>query len=551
MDTSNRIDTSTSFALELRTRRQNAMDDGAQDLFAQALGQQLAKNQDENSARYSVTKSRPALAGDDAAEKSRTAESQPARATRPTGTGAAHPISHEAVSGKKSASPQTPPPKPNARTGANPKPAPSGSAQTAKPKSTSDEGGKSVVSTPATASTAEPADTDATTTAATADTTTDEDGAEDKTGLEEKDAATAVPAPAEPATAMAPAPPPAAAVIPVVQAAVLLLSGVAAPNEDAATEQAASDPQALPALLSKLQAAGVSAAAGPKPAAADATPQQNDPNAIGDDSQQQQRIDLTKPAEPMSTDRAPVAATKPKAKTAAQDNTITAQSDVSSKPILPQQAALAVLAQADTGSGRGTTLPEGMRVNDEGEVGASDLEFSAWSEQLGPGLANGAPRLANWQQSAFLAQLKQNVQMMPPHEQVAVQIQRAAQNGIGRLTVDLQPAELGRVEIKMNVDKDKNVTASVVVDRPATLDLLQRDARSLERILQDSGLQTGSGSLSFSLRNSGGDAQGQNQGRRSGAGKRGETGNDAGAVAAPTVRPTMVATADGYVDLET
>jgi flagellar hook-length control protein FliK len=92
----------------------------------------------------------------------------------------------------------------------------------------------------------------------------------------------------------------------------------------------------------------------------------------------------------------------------------------------------------------------------------------------------------------------------------------------------------------------------VVVDRPATLDLLQRDARNLERILQDAGLQTDSGSLSFSLRNSGGDAQGQSQGGGTGRGNRGGTeGSDAAATAAAQARPAVVATADGYVDLET
>jgi flagellar hook-length control protein FliK len=151
-------------------------------------------------------------------------------------------------------------------------------------------------------------------------------------------------------------------------------------------------------------------------------------------------------------------------------------------------------------------------------------------------------------QSAFMAQLKANLQNLPPHEQIAVQIKDAMQNGNSRLTVALHPVELGRVEVKLDIDKDKNVTATIVVDRPATLDLLRNDAKALERALQDAGLQTDSGSLSFNLRD------GQDGGARNGAGtgsgsSRG-TGSGGSEVKAE-VRADVVKTADGYVDLET
>jgi flagellar hook-length control protein FliK len=119
------------------------------------------------------------------------------------------------------------------------------------------------------------------------------------------------------------------------------------------------------------------------------------------------------------------------------------------------------------------------------------------------------------------------------------------------MTVDLQPAELGRVEIKLDVDKDKKVSATIVADRPATLDLLQRDAKALERALQQAGLQADSGSLSFSLRDTGGQSGGQGQG---GNGRAGGKGSDKGVGMAMGVEPAksdVVAIANGYVDLET
>jgi flagellar hook-length control protein FliK len=44
------------------------------------------------------------------------------------------------------------------------------------------------------------------------------------------------------------------------------------------------------------------------------------------------------------------------------------------------------------------------------------------------------------------------------------------------------------------------VTSHLIVEKPATLDLLRRDAQQLERALQDAGLKTSDNGLQFSLR---------------------------------------------------
>lgn len=90
------------------------------------------------------------------------------------------------------------------------------------------------------------------------------------------------------------------------------------------------------------------------------------------------------------------------------------------------------------------------------------------------------------------------------HEQVAVQIQRAAADGQQRMTIRLHPAELGRIEVKLDLAADGSVRALLAVDRPETLDLMQRDVRGLEKALNDAGLKTDNGSLSFDLRGEGG-----------------------------------------------
>jgi hypothetical protein len=236
-----------------------------------------------------------------------------------------------------------------------------------------------------------------------------------------------------------------------------------------------------------------------------------------------------------------------------------AQAGTSATAALDQNGKATATVVQPVRSGTGVTwsgtnvrneLSESLAVSAGSTAAADEAEFSNWSQYLGSG-ASGLGSSLSARQSAFLSQLKQNLQVLPPHEQIAVQIQNAMQNGNSRLTVSLHPAELGRVEVKLDIDKEKNVSATVIVDRPATLDLLRNDSKALERALQDAGLQTGSGSLSFNLR----DGNGQNGSTaQNGTGTGGSglgTGNAGSDVKADTVRPDVVATADGYVDLET
>ena len=88
----------------------------------------------------------------------------------------------------------------------------------------------------------------------------------------------------------------------------------------------------------------------------------------------------------------------------------------------------------------------------------------------------------------------------PVIQQIAVNISRAMQGGTDRISIQLKPAALGRVEVRLEVTADGRVQAVVTADRPETLETLQRDARGLERALQDAGLRTDTNSLSFNLR---------------------------------------------------
>jgi flagellar hook-length control protein FliK len=108
--------------------------------------------------------------------------------------------------------------------------------------------------------------------------------------------------------------------------------------------------------------------------------------------------------------------------------------------------------------------------------------------------------------------------------QVAFEIVRQFEAGNSRFQIRLDPAELGRIDVQLDLDRLGNVNARMVVERPETLDLLQRDQRALQQALQQAGLDANRTSLEFSLRQNpfGGDHS--NQGQNQGQGDR-ETGN--------------------------
>lgn len=99
----------------------------------------------------------------------------------------------------------------------------------------------------------------------------------------------------------------------------------------------------------------------------------------------------------------------------------------------------------------------------------------------------------------------------PPIRDIAIHISQHADSGINRFQLRLDPPELGRVDVRMEISPEGKLTAVIAVERPETLDLLQRDQRILERSLMDAGLKTDTNSLSFSLKD------GRNDGRQEAA----------------------------------
>ncbi len=113
----------------------------------------------------------------------------------------------------------------------------------------------------------------------------------------------------------------------------------------------------------------------------------------------------------------------------------------------------------------------------------------------------------------------------PAGAQVAREIVRRFDGGNTSFELRLDPAELGRVEVRMEVSRDHKVTAVITADNPQALTELARQARELEAQLQSAGLQLSDSGLSFDLRqgSNGNQAQDANGAQRGAGGEQAAT----------------------------
>lgn len=127
----------------------------------------------------------------------------------------------------------------------------------------------------------------------------------------------------------------------------------------------------------------------------------------------------------------------------------------------------------------------------------------------GPGTVNGgsSPQNSNATLVRFGALPGQAQATQVPNTAIALQIAKHVSKGVSTFEIRLDPAEMGRIDVKLELGQDGRVTALLAVEKPETLDLLQRDAKALEQALKDAGLDVDSDALNFSLQD--GDAGGE------------------------------------------
>lgn len=129
------------------------------------------------------------------------------------------------------------------------------------------------------------------------------------------------------------------------------------------------------------------------------------------------------------------------------------------------------------------------------KIGEVAEGLSALREAPATALRKGVDR------SAELASRSQQSQSFPPvAEQVVVRMRDVANKDAKQIQISLDPKELGKVDVRMDVANDGRTQITMTVDKKETLDLLQRDRVSLEKALAEMGMKTDSGSMNFNLR---------------------------------------------------
>ena len=152
-----------------------------------------------------------------------------------------------------------------------------------------------------------------------------------------------------------------------------------------------------------------------------------------------------------------------------------------------------------------------------------DVPFSSMID-----IESGLPFSNTTQAAHMITQATQQAgQSHPATQMVSAKLQQAAQSGQNQtLTLYLEPADLGRVEVRMEFGPDKMLKTTMLIEKPETYHMLHRDSFALERALQESGLDIDGSGIEFELAEDG-HAFDQNNDGQGGGEKYGGASGDA------------------------
>ncbi len=163
------------------------------------------------------------------------------------------------------------------------------------------------------------------------------------------------------------------------------------------------------------------------------------------------------------------------------------------------------------GDGLRAAAPRGDRAAEQVLPPALDPGGLSRAASLAP------PAGASLAEQTSAAPEVQNV----PLGAVPVEIAARTLSGVSRFDITLEPRDLGRIEVRIEIGKGGEVTAQLTVERVETVALLQRDAKMLEAAFDQAGLKTSEGGVQIGLRDEAGHRQGEQhrgQGREDQAG---------------------------------
>ena len=237
---------------------------------------------------------------------------------------------------------------------------------------------------------------------------------------------------------------------------------------------------------------------------------QTDPQANAQRSETAQTVS-TKPATTPQT--AQVRVDGAGAAEARADQAAVAQNQAQAQAQLAKGAANAA---AESGFARAAA-----RVGSSGSQAVGGVEAGGSAAQA----SGQTQQQADIHRAAQAQAAKQSTPNRPVAQQISVNITKAIADGLDHINIKLRPAELGRVEVRLEVGNNGKVHAQIIADKPETLDLLRNEARNLEKALQDAGFDTGSGDLSFDLRNQEQNGDGEKSGLATASGDSTDNGD--------------------------
>ncbi|AGH49108.1 flagellar hook-length control protein FliK, putative [Sphingomonas sp. MM-1] len=88
--------------------------------------------------------------------------------------------------------------------------------------------------------------------------------------------------------------------------------------------------------------------------------------------------------------------------------------------------------------------------------------------------------------------------------EMGVEIARGISAGRSEVLIRLDPAEMGRIDVRLSFERDGSLRAVMAADSPMALDMLRRESSDLSRALADAGVRADAQSFRFDSR--GGDA---------------------------------------------
>ncbi|BDW98919.1 flagellar hook-length control protein FliK [Maricaulis maris] len=204
-----------------------------------------------------------------------------------------------------------------------------------------------------------------------------------------------------------------------------------------------------------------------------------------------------RPATNAAGSAAPSASATPTAGTATTSAAPSAATAATSDPAAALAAGKAAAPTAAQAGAPITALPGAMgdlqAQHQAASQEAADADLAAQAEN-DLSLARVDGRLAADRSGA-------TPQRFTPHTtaQLAGQITKHVSNGNRVFDIRLDPAELGKVDVRIELRADNRVHAVLTVERAETLNELQRSARDLERSLAEAGLELGENGLSFQM----------------------------------------------------